>query len=477
MSNVAIIIGNSAYRRQTDLPCCSADVDAISRLLTATSKFEHILAIKDATSDEMREALRQELDRVGSVEEAFFYFSGHGTQIRSDFFFCGTDFDENRPHETGLPNGELHGLLRAYSPALVVKVIDACNSGTTLIKADAPVIADGKGVLSNVVQFASCQSSQYSLTGNPLSLFTEHFCLAASRERSGPVYYSDIINTLRDDFLDDDEHTPHFVSQGTGREEFANDASLLQDFRKTLVSDESVEATAEIEVSPATAPSQSLVDLMRKADAELATPKLAEAYISGLFDKLKFLLKEGFLSEFYNLSVVEHSDYDEPTARPFIIRSLARESRMDRFVTAAVTREKKKNYLGSLASIALALGDDYTESFSLTLNCTLSRVQIVFTLEPKFKVLDQIRLVVSCAPSLSSCYIFEISTRHMRSDWEKFDDLGAEIDRNWYERKWTEDNSWLADEICGRIRIATQRHVDRAVKRLHQLDEANETGS
>jgi hypothetical protein len=43
----------------------------------------------------------------------------------------------------------------------------------------------------------------------------------------GVVFYTDIINTLRDEFIDNNLQTPFFVSQHTGREQFVDDAKRL----------------------------------------------------------------------------------------------------------------------------------------------------------------------------------------------------------------------------------------------------------
>jgi len=106
--------------------------------------------------------------------------------------------------------------------------MDACNSGTALIKSEGGFLGSRKGELSNIIQIASCLNSQESLTGDPFSEFTERFCRAVLRKEEGPVFYTDITNTIRDDFLNDDEQTPHFVSQGTEREVFVEDAARLK---------------------------------------------------------------------------------------------------------------------------------------------------------------------------------------------------------------------------------------------------------
>lgn len=467
MANVAILIGNSKYLQLNELACCTNDVAAMADLLEATGKFNKIRRFTNVTSDQIRSGVREELEAVDAVEEFYFYFSGHGVQIKSEFFYCGTEFDVTRPNETGLSNTELHTLLRAYNPKLVVKVIDACNSGTTLIKADAPHITDGKGVLNDVIQIASCQNSQFSLAGNPLSLFTKHFCQAALRKEKGPVYYTDLINTIRDDFLNDDDQTPHFVSQGTGREKFVAEAENLANYRAEFAEKWQPLPVSSTAVVTANTTSQSMIHLIQEAESHFVAPAEAENYISHLFDGVIERLNTDDFSEFYDIDVVEHDDYKELTARAFIIRSLSKESRPDNFVTASISRERRTpNYFSSISALAMGMGDEFVEKWHLDLNCSINRAQMKITLNPKFRSLNQIRLVVSCAPSLNHCYIFEMSTRHVRSDWETFDESGSEMNRNWYERAWNEDNDWLIAEICNRVHTAIRKHVETTAQQL-----------
>jgi Caspase domain len=467
VANIAILIGNSKYTSQKDLACCANDVTAMAALLQATEKFDKIRKLTNVTSDQIRASVRDELEGAGSVDEFYFYFSGHGIQIRAEFFYNGTEFDTVRPNETGLSNSELHALLRAYNPKLVVKVIDACNSGTTLIKADAPFITDGKGVLNDVIQIASCQNSQFSITGNPLSLFTKHFCHAAFRKESGPVYYTDLINTLRDDFLNDDDQTPHFVSQGTGREKFAADAVNLAKYRAEFAAKWEPAPAGSVAVVTANTTSQGMLPLIQEAENHFVAPADAEDYISRLFDGIIDRLNTDDFSEFYNIDVVEHDNYKEQTARAFIIRSLSGENRPDNFVTASISRDRRiPDYTSTISALAMGMGNELVEKLHLRLNCSINRAQIKITLNPRFRSLNQIRLVVSCAPSLNQCYIFEISTRHVRSDWETFDESGSEIAKNWYGRAWNEDNDWLIDEICDRVHTAIRKHVEATAQRL-----------
>ena len=315
---------------------------AIGELLEATNKFETIELIMNCDSFQLKERIRTAIDAQKQIGEIFFYFTGHGYQHDSEFFFCATNFDAKRPNETGISNSELHTLLRAPEADLVVKVIDACSSGALLVKSsDGSFIPANKQGFKNLIQIASCLDSQNSLTGDPLSLFTDKFRVAALRKSEGIVYYTDIIEALRDEFLDNDSQTPHFVSQGTGREQFTEDASRLDKLRNRLLSE-----TGRTEGSPSTSSlittTSNPMDILEKAEQKFAKKSVAQAFISQLFDKLIQRASQGDeKAELFTSEVVIHSDYRESTTRSFIIRVLSKEKRPDNFVTAAISREQR----------------------------------------------------------------------------------------------------------------------------------------
>src|SRR5580692_9873895 len=220
MTAIAVLFGNMSYQNLAKLECCEADLAAMRELLEATQKYETIEVILDTTADEMSERIRAALTQDVPIEEIFFYFTGHGVQQEDDFYYCGTNFDKRRPNDTGVSTDALHQLLKLANAELVVKVIDACNSGTLLVKDGAGFSASAKHGFRDLVQISSCLDSQNALVGNPLSVFTDFFRRAVLRKKEGVIYYTDIIGTLRDEFLNNQSQTPYFVSQSDAREVF-----------------------------------------------------------------------------------------------------------------------------------------------------------------------------------------------------------------------------------------------------------------
>lgn len=471
MANVALLIGNTRYKTLPPLDCCEHDAHAIKELLDATRKFDDVKVLINGKSAQIKDQIRAIIDESKTLNEFFFYFTGHGFQHDEEFFFCCTDFDTRRPNTTGLSNTDLHTLLRPAGAALVVKVIDACYSGVLLVKADGGFLPTAKNGFKNLIQIAACLKSQNSLTGNPLSQFTGKFRSAALEKLEGPLYYSDIVSALRDEFLDNSTQTPHFVFQGTARELFVENAKLLDELRNKVNSALTNVAAAE-NVPSVTEQPDSVRAILERAERNFATRETATALISRLFDKLKErAASPEFFGELFDDDVVEHSNFEEPTTRAFIIRVLLNEKRQDNFVSLDVKsqyRQRTNALLYSINEMMQMQSVDVAERYELKLNCTLERAQLKITFTPRFVTLKRFVLVVSCVPSLEVCYVMEMLTEHPLRDWGVFDFEGAEVVRRWYKLKWTDPCDGLVDTIFDQLRSVVEKSVDAAAQALAQ---------
>ena len=467
MANVAVLIGNTDYKLLDKLECCKADVEAMQDLLAATGRFDSIEVILNSDSGGLKERIRTVIDAHKSISEIFFYYTGHGFMRGREFYYCATDFDDKRPNETGLANSELHVLLRSLEADLVVKVIDACSSGALLIKSDGAFLPVDKGVFKNILQIASCLDSQSSLTGDPLSLFTEKFRGAALRKTEGVVYYTDIISALRDDFLENNDQTPHFVSQMTGREQFVDNAAKLSALRCKLAAPLAIgTATTETNIAQ---PVANEFEVLTRAEGKFAQKDLAQDFISKFFEKIsQETSSDEFFGQLFTSEALIHSDFKEPTARDFIIRVLSGEKRPDEFVTVVAPKSRTPWGLASLAATSLSsiLSEDPFGAYELRLNCHIDKVQLKITYTPKFVSLKRFVLVVTCAPSLERCYVMELLTQHSLTDWGVFDSEGIEVIRRWYRMPWTDTCEGLVAKICGKFKEIVKERIDATVKAL-----------
>lgn len=471
MTSIAILIGNAAYEHENDLLCCAEDVKAMTALVEATGRFDEVHTLTDLDGDAIREVMRNTIVPSAGYDEIFFYFSGHGAQIGGELYYCGKNFDGGRPNETGVSHFDVLSLLRPASPKLLVKVIDACYSGALLVKAERPVPFIAKEGFRNVLQFSSSKDDQVSWGGERLSAFTRAFLEASVRKTDGAVYYSDIANTLRDNFLENEDQTPFFFNQGTGREALVMDANLLKDFKDHFNREWGISNFSdETAVSPVPAPPPSpptFEELLAKAEQRMTSPDGANALIGKIFDGVVANFDATELAGMFTKDVSEYKNYTEPSTEEFLIRVLARESRPDRLVTAEIERVKKRSSPWDLSAYALAsLNPEWTEDYTLSLNCSLDRAQLCVSLTPKYRSLQQMKLVLSCAPSLEHCYLFELVTLHPRTDWEEFSSSGIEAVRRWYKLEWRQSVDHVVQKICNGLTKSIEDHINATAKRL-----------
>lgn len=479
MSNIAILIGNTEYTSLNNLECCRDDVAAVNELLNATNKFDKISKIENHNASDLKDAIRLELNDVGAVSELLVYYTGHGYALDDEFFICATNFDERRPNQTGLSTTELHNLLRSVDSDLVVKIIDACNSGTHLMKNDIALSLQSSKGINHLIQIASCLENQSSLTGDPLSVFTENFIDATLTKAEGAIYYSDIISALRDQFISNNSQTPFFIFQSTCREKFVDDARKLDSVRETASqrTTETSSSLTQADEHPDDPP-LSARELLEEAEAHLATPNRVASFVDELFDGLKSEIDISDFTELFDFDFVEHDDFWEPTPKKFIIEVLTREKRPDNFVTAEVSRQRRRtNPLFSSTNSLLSRGmagvfsnlyddEEYIKMHDLELNCKIPRAQIRITLTPKYSLLQRIVLVLTCAPSLEVCYIFEVTTRHKLRDFGEYDEDGIKVAQKWYKFEWDESTEPLTKQLAESLKSLVSNHVDAATDEL-----------
>lgn len=224
--NIAILLGVSTYVHEQALPACAHDVTNMRQLLDATGKYGEILLIKESTKasivkNNLREFFGKYQNR-DDIEEIFFYFSGHGMHHNDEALLCCSDFDYKKPSTTSIGSGELDDLIRSVSPAVAVKVIDACQSGSPYIKDSGLGFekALSKTPLKSFICMASSRQDQNSFATTQESFFTRVWINAALARVDGAVLYRDIQASLADEFVDTPEQTPFFVNQGSGLEAF-----------------------------------------------------------------------------------------------------------------------------------------------------------------------------------------------------------------------------------------------------------------
>ena len=226
--NYAIIIGVSEYDDQSNnLPGCKNDTLAMKELFDNANKFDEILLLNSKiNSSSLKDKLTQFItDKKGqNVSELFFYFTGHGEFYQDDFYYILSDFDKEKRRQTSLQNSEIDNLIKSLSPDIVVKVIDACQSGVTYVKDINNTLAKyfqkTKEHFNKCYFLNSCLDFQSSYQSDRISDFTFSFIKSITEHNEDVIRYKDIIDYISDDFEKNQNQTPFFVNQADFTEIF-----------------------------------------------------------------------------------------------------------------------------------------------------------------------------------------------------------------------------------------------------------------
>ncbi|PBQ31368.1 hypothetical protein CNR22_06190 [Sphingobacteriaceae bacterium] len=308
--NIAIVIGVSTYNHSSNnLPGCKNDADAIYQILEKTDKYSDILYInKNEHSAKTKELLSNFiLKNKGTViKELFFYYSGHGEFSNEEFYYVLSDFDPKKKNQTSLQNNEVDDLIRTLSPDLVIKFIDACQSGTTYIKEGNILnkyFNDSKKGFNKCYFLNSSLNNQSSFQNEQLSFFTFSFIKALKEHQTKEIRYKDIIDVISDEFSQNQDQTPFFVIQADLTEKFCSFSNDLKEYLNSF--NPVLLTTNETESTPLTLADLVINDAKQYVDKE------------GAFKAIDFVQKEfesitisGELSGLYKLEVSLLQDYD-----------------------------------------------------------------------------------------------------------------------------------------------------------------------
>ncbi|PMV22067.1 MULTISPECIES: caspase family protein [unclassified Pseudomonas] len=226
---IAIIIGVEKYESKSfdNLSACKKDAAAIKAVIENVKNLEEILFLgENESASEIKRKISDLVEKYKgeTLQELFFYFSGHGERFEDDFFYVLSDFDPRRKETTGLRNSELDDWIKTLSPKLCIKIIDACFSGTQYIKsefnAEEELTKSAKKYgLNDVYFWFSSRDSESSYAGTEFSYFTESILTAIS-DLEGDVRYREIMAAVADDFADKGGPKPIFATQSDNIEKF-----------------------------------------------------------------------------------------------------------------------------------------------------------------------------------------------------------------------------------------------------------------
>lgn len=182
---LALVIGNGAYR-DAALPNPVNDAADMARALEA-SGFT-VIKRENASLREMHLALREFGDRLGRTGTGFFYFAGHGLQVRGRNYLLPVDADIAREDEVAFSALDLGAVMEkldsARNPVNIV-VLDACrdNPFGKRLAPSAKGLAPVDAPPGTFIAYATAPGSTAADGGGRNGLYTQH--LVRQIERPG----------------------------------------------------------------------------------------------------------------------------------------------------------------------------------------------------------------------------------------------------------------------------------------------------
>lgn len=363
MARIAIIIGVSNYTRQQPLPACQNDADLVRFVLNSSNEYEDILFLsgKDTSSDEVKYQLTQFVDKhksregLETLEEAFFFYSGHGQFKDDEFYFLFSDFDESRRNKTSLKNSELDGYLRTLSPNLAVKIVDACNAGVQYVKDAGGIEAIiQKGLkeqgLKKIYFMFSSLFDQSSFASINVSHYTQSFIEAIYSNGRPEIRYRDIVDQITDKFEHNKDQRPFFVMQADNTEIFGSFADKEKsEIRTQLEALTTIQSTgAMTALTPAK--HSSLGDIIKEQAKDYLND---EEILEAIEQLLKVTQRFTPSQDIADLFVVEVETAKSVTGLPKVgeIGKWLRDNSREFFGRVVIRSEEYEDYENTLASV------------------------------------------------------------------------------------------------------------------------------
>lgn len=457
--NIAIIISVSEYSdSQNNLPGCKKDADIIHSILSKTSKFEEVLYINEKISSaKVKEKFINFITehKATKIEELFFYYTGHGEFQNDEFYYLLSDFEPDKRKQTSLQNEEVDNLFRTLQPNLVVKVIDACQSGKSYIK-EAGALT--KYFQKTIDRFDRCYflnsslKDQSSLQSDVISDFTLSFIKSIKDHNTKEIRYKDIIDYISDDFEKNPLQTPFFVVQADYTEKFCSINQSLKDYL------DSTDLYAPI-IGNDKEGKFSLVDKIKKQASEYYTKEQAIELITEVRKEIVTIELSKDLSDIFDLTITFQENYEGIIQKNTIGKWLD-ENPHDYFAKSLHSRVRKDRHTNPFGSLRISILDmenekDYEyirNGFDIELDVPYK--SIIFNLDSKYPNVE----------SYTSRIVYFLSKRLIRFFYFN---TNFEI-VNWDERKLNNKIEWFSAEYQLHDKQAI---IDGIKKILNQLQE------
>ncbi len=429
--NIGIVIGVSDYQRVDSLPGCVADANSIKQLLELTNKCDDILFISENTeSKNVKSKIASFVKKYENedIDEAIFYFSGHGLFDDNEFYYVLSDYSENKIKQTSLENSELDNLLRSLSAKITVKIVDACQAGTRYVK-DPDVfrkyLQRTEEGFDKCYFFYSSQNDQSSYQSNIISDFTLSFLKAFIDRPNQDVRYKDVMDTLADDFSANTKQTPFFVMQGSYTETFGYVAQDVSDALGKMIT-----GPEENEVKTVEDSHKSLIRLVEEEAELYCSKEEAVSSVEKISEAIHDFSFGSDISSLYNIKIQTEIDTNVHVKTEHVGKSLQNNNHdymVDIENEQRVRRvPKRSGILGGLfATSAFLEGKDvpmvdehYMEPVGASSIVDLPYKFIFIRLESKFPNIDDAGCILLPFVSQTKVIVFSAFYYYRTREWD-----------------------------------------------------------
>ncbi len=439
--NIAIIMGVSNYLYQPCLPGCSGDISIITKIFDAEARFEKI-TIADDKYDTAEKAFTALAEYVSSkeketVDEVFFYYTGHGFCDDNDFYYPWKDFQETSRSSSSFKNSDVDELLKRLKSQLVVKFIDACHSGVTYIKDPMlykSMIEKGKLEFKDCYFFFSSLIDQTSKADSDSSFFTRSFVRSlksAIDRNSENVRYKFILDYMSDDATLKRYQDPYFVSQAKYTEVFCNITNDL-----VAVVDAFLEASDPVVLHSEQEKDSLLLKI--EEDAKMNVNKeQAEEYFSVVEARINNISAFDTIAPYYEISVYNNQKISSHLLSRAIPKWLESNNTDEYFVEIEYITEKRSEFLN-----LPFLPQTHEVPFRYNVSWKQLIVESTISFKPRFPNLTQYFLIVWPV----------ISTRYIVYFYDLFKIIVTSWDTTTHSRIWNEPSLKKVEIVVDRER-------------------------
>lgn len=286
-------------------------------LVKATGKYDEIYTFKEdeTRGDEFNAKLMEIFNKNKTVDEVFFYFSGHGHYDEEEFYYALQDYNSQKRNQTSLTNTSLDAFIKSVNPNKVVKIVDSCNSGINYIKQDGLVEKHfdiSKQKFNDCYFLFSSRTDQSSYAGEYFSDFTKCFIDSILNSKTNLVRYKNIIDYVSDCFANNSKQKPVFITQGDFTLEFGSLESVTLDKIKEEVNKILPNSQEIVGCPEAFTETNSLKDLIIADNKKnYCTKEDADNFLQKLHDTIQNYQSSNDLRELYEYRFFEsESDID-----------------------------------------------------------------------------------------------------------------------------------------------------------------------